>query len=195
MSELQKKDIAEKKKSVYTSPDLYLEISCGKNIYHETLELKSTLNNKIPGSSVQQIAPFEWVIFIKRNSKSVDISTGYYINSITNKLPFPDRSPRPQIGFKTLSDWNSKNRTIDNNTLTIKSNSKINKKKITLLSDWQDFLANEWLEIIKTDKTKANEKWFNNALRKFATKFLEYTETLTETEKENLKNKLNNLIK
>ena len=101
LSELQKKEISESKKSVYTSPDLYLEISCGKSTYHETLELKSTLKNKIPGSSVQQVSPFEWVIFIKRNLESVDISTGFYINSITSKLPFPDRSPRPQIGFKT----------------------------------------------------------------------------------------------
>ncbi len=117
LSELQKTELSESKKSVYTNPDLYLEISCGKNIYHETLELKSTLKNKIPGSSVQQVSPFEWVIFIKRSSESVDISTGFYINSITSKLPFPDRSPRPQIGFKTLVDWNNKNRTVAENTL------------------------------------------------------------------------------
>ncbi len=195
LSELQKKEISKSKKSVYTSPDLYLEISCGKNTYHETLELKSTLKNKIPGSSVQQVSPFEWVIFIKRNSESVDISTGFYINSITSKLPFPDRSPRPQIGFKTLVDWNNKNRTVADNTLTIESNSKINKEKITLLTDWQDFLANEWLEIIKMNKKKANEKWFNNAIRKFAVKFLEYSENLDKKEKDNLKNTLNRLIK
>lgn len=104
LSSQQKKEITASKKSVYTSPDLYLEITDGTNVYFESVELKSTKDNNIPGSSVQQVSPFEWVIFVKRDNEKVLVTTGFYINSITKKLPFPDRSPRPQIGFKTLLD-------------------------------------------------------------------------------------------
>ena len=191
----QKKQIADSKKSVYTSPDLYLEITDGTDVYFESVELKSTKDNNIPGSSVQQVSPFEWVIFVKRDSDKVLVTTGFYINSITEKLPFPDRSPRPQIGFKTLSDWNKKYRKVENEVLTIENITEINNDKIKLLTDWQDFLATEWLEIIKSKESRNSEKWFNNALRKFALKFLEYTSTLTESDKERLKDNLKKLIK
>lgn len=79
--------------------------------------------------------------------------------------------------------------------LHIENISKLNDDKIKLLTDWQDYLVTEWLNIIKLDKAKKNEKWFNNALRKFAVKFLEYSENLTDSEKEKLKEKLNTLIK
>ncbi|AIG29687.1 hypothetical protein IA01_04025 [Flavobacterium psychrophilum] len=191
----QKKEITKAKKSVYTNPDLYLEITDGTNIYFESVELKSTKDNNIPGSSVQQVSPFEWVIFVKRDSEKVLVTTGFYINSITEKLPFPDRSPRPQIGFKTLLDWNKKYRKVENDLLTIESSVEINNDKIKLLTDWQDYLASEWLEIIKSEESRNNEKWFNNAIRKFALKFLEYSEKLTKSEKEKLKNNLTKLIK
>ena len=79
--------------------------------------------------------------------------------------------------------------------MTVENISEINNDKIKLLTDWQDFLATEWLEIIKCKESRNNEKWFNNAIRKFALKFLEYTETLTENEKEKLKIALTKLIK
>jgi hypothetical protein len=191
----QKKDITKAKKSVYTNPDLYLEITDGENIYFESVELKSTKDNNIPGSSVQQVSPFEWVIFVKRDNEKVLVTTGFYINSITEKLPFPDRSPRPQIGFKTLLDWNKKYRKVENDVLKIENSIEINNDKIKLLTDWQDFLASEWLVIIKSEESRNSEKWFNNAIRKFALKFLEYSEKLTIDEKENLKNNLTKLIK
>lgn len=195
LDESQKKEIAKTKSSVYTNPDLYLKISDGKKTYFESLELKSTKNNKIPGSSVQQVSPFEWVIFVKRSEKETIVSTGHYINSITEQLPFPDRSPRPQIGFNTLQEWNKKNRTVKNKTLSITYDSSQNESKIKLLADWQDYLASEWLEIIKAEKAPKSEKWFNNAIRKFALKFLEYTETLNAEEKQKLIKRLNSLIK
>lgn len=191
----QKKSITESKKSVYTSPDLYLEITDGTNIYFESVELKSTKDNNIPGSSVQQVSPFEWVIFVKRDNEKILVTTGFYINSITEKLPFPDRSPRPQIGFKTLLDWNKKYRKVENEVLTIENITEINNDKIKLLTDWQDFLATEWLEIIKSEETRNSEKWFNNAIRKFALKFLDYTDKLTESDKQKLKSNLTKLIK
>lgn len=195
LSKEQKKQIGEAKTSIYTNPDLFLEISNGKNTFFESVELKSTKTNHIPGSSVQQVSPFEWVIFVKRNKDNIRISTGHYINSITEKLPFPDRSPRPQIGFKTLVDWNKKYRTVKDGMLLIENKSQLNEQKIKLLKDWQDFLADEWLEIVKADTTKKTEKWFNNAIRKFALKFLNYTEELDEDAKTALKNKLMSLIK
>ncbi|WP_187477904.1 hypothetical protein [Amniculibacterium sp. G2-70] len=191
----QKKSITESKKSVYTSPDLYLKITDGTNIYFESVELKSTKENNIPGSSVQQVSPFEWVIFVKRDNEKVLVTTGFYINSITEKLPFPDRSPRPQIGFKTLLEWNKKYRKVENEVLTIENITEINNNKIKLLTDWQDFLATEWLEIIKSEESRNSEKWFNNAIRKFALKFLDYTDKLTESDKQNLKSNLTKLIK
>ena len=195
LSTEQKKSITESKKSVYTSPDLYLEITDGTNFYFESVELKSTKDNNIPGSSVQQVSPFEWVIFVKRDNDKVLVTTGFYINSITEKLPFPDRSPRPQIGFKTLLDWNKKYRKVENEVLTIENITEINNDKIKLLTDWQDFLATEWLEIIKSEESRNSEKWFNNAIRKFALKFLDYTNSLSESEKEKLKQNLTKIIK
>jgi hypothetical protein len=195
LSAEQKSNIAKSKKSVYTNPDLLLKIEDGVNIYFESLELKSTKNNNIPGSSVQQVSPLEWVIFVKRGEKKIEISTGHYINSITEKLPFPDRSPRPQIGFNTLLEWNEKNRVLQDGILTIVDNPEITLQKIKLLQDWQDFLATEWLAIIKSEDAKNNEKWFNNTLRKFAIKFLEYTNDLSREEKKQLLDKLNALIK
>ncbi len=195
LTDKQKQEIAEKKKSVYTNPDLYLAISDGESTYYESVELKSTKNNKIPGSSVQQVSPFEWVIFIKRTKDKVEVTTGFYINSITDKLPFPDRSPRPQIGFKTLLDWNKTYRKVSENKLTIENITAINDDKLELLKDWQEFLATEWLDIILKNDISKNEKWFNNALRKFALKLLEYSEKIKVEEREELIQNLKKLIK
>lgn len=195
LSAEQKSNIAKSKKSVYTNPDLLLKIEDGENIHFESLELKSTKNNNIPGSSVQQVSPLEWVIFVKRGEKKIEVSTGHYINSITEKLPFPDRSPRPQVGFNTLLEWNEKNRVLQDGILTIIDNPEITLQKIKLLQDWQDFLATEWLTIIKSEDAKSNEKWFNNTLRIFAIKFLEYTNDLSADERIRLLVKLNTLIK
>jgi hypothetical protein len=195
LSAEQKSNIAKRKKSVYTNPDLLLKIEDGENIHFESLELKSTKNNNIPGSSVQQVSPLEWVIFVKRGEKKIEVSTGHYINSITEKLPFPDRSPRPQVGFNTLLEWNEKNRVLQDGILTIIDNPEITLQKIKLLQDWQDFLATEWLTIIKSEDAKSNEKWFNNTLRIVAIKFLEFTNDLSADERIRLLVKLNTLIK
>ncbi len=193
LTEDQKNDISRNKKSIYTNPDLYLKIKNGKDIFFKSIELKSTKNNNIPGSSVQQVSPFEWVIFIKRD-KTPKVSTGYYINTITNKLPFPDRSPRPQIGFKNLENNNNQNREIINNSLVLKSDTTSNLEKLELIGDWQNFLTNEWIKVITSDNTKKNEKWFNNTLRRFSIKLITFYENLSETEKSKLVNKISNQI-
>ncbi|HBI7113375.1 TPA: hypothetical protein K8N08_001855, partial [Clostridium perfringens] len=193
-SELKSK-IAENKSSVYTNPDLLLEISDSKNITHCSIELKSTKTNSIPGSSIQQIIPTEWVIFIKHTSKSIDITTGQYIHSINSKLQFPDRSPRPQVAFNELTSWNASNRSLNNTILNYKINSSDEKLKYDLISDWQYYLADRWLEVVFSSSIKTNEPWYNNNLRKFIIKFLEKYESLTPNEKENFKNKVKSLIK
>ncbi len=190
----QRKEISKNKKSVYTNPDLLLQIEGYDQLYNESLELKSTNNNKIPGASVQQVLPLEWVVFIRRTKDKVSVTTGQYINSITNKLPFPDRSPRPQIAFKTLKQWNKENRILVNKQMQLNVDSALVETKLNLLKDWQDFLADEWLTIIQQKKKGRTEKWFNNALRKFAVKLLNYSTTLNEKERKQLINDLNNLI-
>jgi len=54
-----KNKIGVAKSSVYTNPDLLLEIKGYEQIFYQSVELKSTKNNKIPGSSVQQVNPYE----------------------------------------------------------------------------------------------------------------------------------------
>jgi hypothetical protein len=195
LSKTQKEELSKKKTSVYTNPDLLLKITNGIDEFFESVELKSTKDNNIPGSSIQQVSPLEWVIFVKRNDKDTEVSIGHYINCITEKLPFPDRSPRPQIGYKTLKEWNSRNRVNKLDSLEITINGEETETKKQILLDWQDYLASEWLEIIKRKTTKNSEKWFNNALRKYTIKLLEYTSTINDKEKEELTNKLKTLIK
>ncbi|RYD81435.1 MAG: hypothetical protein EOP53_06405 [Sphingobacteriales bacterium] len=191
----QRSFIAKRKNAVYTQPDLLLQIEGGEEIHFESLELKSTKTNNIPGSSVQQVSPLEWVIFVKRGEQQTTVSTGQYINSITERLPFPDRSPRPQVGFNTLLEWNQQNRVLQNNVLTVTDNPALTLQKIKLLQDWQDYLASEWMTIIQSAQVKAGEKWFNNTLRKFAIKFLEFTNELSEEDRNRLLLQLNSLLK
>lgn len=195
LSKKQRDRITKSKRSVYTHPDLLLKIEGYNETYHESIEIKSTKNNTIPGSSIQQIDPYEWVIFLKRSTKAVFVSTGKYVHSITDKLPFPDRSPRPIIGFKTLSDWNKKHRHIDDNCLIINEDKAKEEQKLKLLTDWQDFLAEEWMTIILAKKKITSEKWFNNALRKFAIKLLNHSKNQSDTELESLISNLKRLLK
>jgi hypothetical protein len=188
----QKQRLAKEKDGIYTNPDILIKIENGENVYFQTIELKSTKVNAIPGSSIQQVKPYEWVIFIKRNQK-IEITTGFYINSITEKLPFPDRSPRPQVAFNTLSKWNQTNRIIENENLIYNIDKESEATKIKLLNSWQNFLTDEWLDIIKSENVNKNEKWFNNAIRLFAMKFLDYTETLDEKELNDLYERLKKL--
>jgi hypothetical protein len=188
----QKQQSAKEKDGIYTNPDILIKIENGENIYFQTIELKSTKVNAISGSSIQQVKPYEWVIFIKRNQK-IEITTGFYINSITEKLPFPDRSPRPQVAFNTLSKWNQTNRIIENENLIYNIDKESEATKIKLLNSWQDSLTDEWLDVIKSENVNKNEKWFNNAIRLFAMKFLDYTETLDEKELNDLYERLKKL--
>ncbi|MBN2824707.1 MAG: hypothetical protein JXQ76_05245 [Campylobacterales bacterium] len=194
LNEEQKIKILESKSAVYTSPDLFLTITDGVNNYFETIELKSTKDNTVSGSSVQQILPYEWVIFLKRTSNKVIVTTGYYLHTITEKLPFPDRSPRPQIGFKTLQEWNENHRSVVNHQLIIEDTPQKDAIKLKILNDWQDYLASQWIEIVLTSKKNQKEKWFNNAIRKFTLKFIQYSNQLSKEEYERLERNLKKMI-
>ncbi len=181
--------------SIYTNPDLCLKISNSKQSKYVSIELKSTKRNSIPGSSIQQINPKEWVIFIKHTSKTISITTGQYINSINSKLQFPDRSPRPQVAFNELKTWNRNNRKLQNKNLKYEIKPNEEKEKYSLINDWQSFLAERWLKVIKTKKTKRRIPWFNNNLRKFILKFIDFYDTLDNNKKKELKENIQNLIK
>lgn len=169
-------------------------ITDGTSFFYETIELKSTKQDSIPGSSVQQIIPNEWVIFIKHTPNSIDVVTGKYINSVNSKMQFPDRSPRPQVSFKELKNWNKTHRALTENTLSYLIDEESN-EKFELISDWQKVLSDRWIEMLfESNKVKRNEPWFNNNMRKFIISFLSKYESLSSDEQIAFKTKINNLI-
>lgn len=189
-----KETIKASKSSVYTDPDLYLELKLGNELSYESIELKSTKNDSIPGSSIQQIVPEEWVVFIKHTGKNISITTGQYIHAINSKMQFPDRSPRPQVSFKAMSSWNKDNRIVKSNALCYEKDTDDNNKR-ALISDWQDVLSQRWLDVLfNATSTKANEPWFNNNMRKFILSFLAKYENLTDAEKKEFKERVKSLI-
>ena len=181
-----------RKNGVFTNPDLCLELNVGGNIVYETVELKSTKTDAIPGSSVQQVSPYEWVIFIHHGAKTIDVVTGQYVNAVNARMQFPDRSPRPQVSFSELKNWNNKNRNI--NTDAICFDSSDNKDKQLLLEDWQGVLAERWTNIVFANEKRKAEPWFNNNLRKFILNFLKTYDNLSYSEREEYKNLLQSFI-
>ena len=183
-----------KPNSIYVKPDLILKINFEGRIVHESIELKSTKSDKIPGSSIQQISADEWVIFVKHSNSKIEVITGQYKNSINCKIPFPDRSPRPQISYNELRKWTSTYRISLAKTLTIKSDED-EQIRTGILDDWQEILATRWLEVIKGDALIKKEPWFNNNLRKFVIDLLIYYDSLNEKEKQLFKNRIKKNIK
>ena len=181
LTDAMKSEIAATKKSVYTNPDLYLKIIDEKEtVQYVSIELKTTKTNQIPGSSVQQVSPFEWVIFVKHtDSGNVEVTCGFYINSITEKLPFPDRSPRPIIAFDTLKKWNRNNCTISNVALKYSIDVEAERSKAKILDNWEQVLCDEWLDTITRDARKS-EKWFNNTIRMYTLELLKRVENNSE---------------
>lgn len=173
LSAQQKSIIAAAKTSVYVNPDLFIKVNDGSTNEFVSVEIKTTKTNNIPGSSVQQVAPYEWTIFVKHNGTDVDVSCGYYMNAITDKLPFPDRSPRPQIGFDTMQKWNRKNRkVIASNVLSYEFKQEEEQFKLQCLQNWEEILCKEWMQTIQRTSTKS-EKWFNNTIRMFSLDLLQ----------------------
>lgn len=180
----------EKKDAVLVKPDLVLKCRFADEYLYQKIELKSTKTDKIPGSSVQQVLPNEWVIFVKHNEKDpVTTITGKYKDSISGTMQFPDRSPRPQVSFDVLQKWVKEFRDISDRTLVIKRDDSEN-ERTELLTDWQGVLSKRWLGVIQNEKKKKNEPWFNNNLRKFILEFIEFYDGLNAEAKKNLKEKI-----
>ena len=142
---------------------------------------------------MQQVSPYEWVIFVQHKENTTKVVTGMYINSITERLPFPDRSPRPEIGFNILSRWNSNNRIVKDNTLQC-SYTNDTASKEQLLNNWHKHLSCEWLNIIKKETRTENEKWFNHTIRLYSLELLEYYDSISVNQKVELKKSLQKLI-
>lgn len=109
-------------------------------------------------------------------------------------MQFPDRSPRPQVSFNELSQWNKCKRILEKNTLIYKND--VNRPlKTALIEDWQNVLSERWVNMLFSSTTNASkEPWFNNNMRKFIIMFLEKYETLSSQEKDDFKNKIISLI-
>lgn len=172
--------------SVFVNPDLVLKcIFFGKEVYQK-IELKSTKNNNIPGSSVQQVLPDEWVIFIQHKDDGIiKTITGKYKNSISGTMQFPDRSPRPQVSYNELNKWLHEYRVVTDKTLVFKKDND-DSKKIELLTNWQGILSKRWLKVLLSNK-RSKEPWFNNNLRKFAIELLDYYDKLSIDDKSSFK--------
>ena len=187
---------SKKSNSVYTNPDIFIELSNGKETEFFSVELKSTKKNEIPGSSVQQINPYEWVIFIKQG-KPIEITTGLYLNSITEKVQFPDRSPRPQVAFNTLKNWNKNNFISENNSLIFKITQSEWDNKNQLIRNWKITLVEQWLKVVLDENLTLTSRspWFNETLIMYTDKLLAHYEQLSKIDKEKLRDKLKSLLK
>ena len=195
IDEILKQKIKESKSASYTNPDICLEIKGNTSTFYQTVELKSTKNDSITGSSIQQIIPDEWVIFVRHTSKDIEVVTGQYINSINSKMQFPDRSPRPQVSFKELLSWNSLHRTIENSKLIYTPDDSLT-NKLALLDDWQGVLSKRWIDILlSSEKVKKSEPWFNHNIRKFILDFLKIYDAYSEEKKALIKSKIQSMLK
>lgn len=170
--------------AVYTNPDLLFFVTDGDKEYRISVEVKSTKNDRIPGSSVQQIDINDWVIFLKHDDEHIiEFVTGKYIDAISGTMQFPDRSPRPQVSYNILKEWNKNYRNFNEGILSFEEDKNKN-DKLQLIEDWQMLLSNRWMNTLKNKRKLNNEPWFNNNIRKFAVLLLEHYESLTKEERE-----------
>lgn len=185
-SELTEEDkdyIKRTRNAVYTNPDLLFFITDGNLNYRIPVEVKSTKTDKIPGSSIQQIDINDWVIFLKHDDQHIlEFVTGKYINSISGTMQFPDRSPRPQVSYNILKNWNKQYRHFNTGILSFDKDNTIN-DKIQLIDDWQLLLSKRWISVLKQNRKISGEPWFNNNIRKFAILLLDFYNNLSEKEK------------
>ncbi|MCM1315427.1 MAG: hypothetical protein NC205_06380 [Prevotella sp.] len=186
--------LKQRKKAIFTNPDLCLVINIDGKTEYETVELKSTKTDAIPGSSVQQVSPDEWVIFVKHGKKGAQITTGQYFHAINSKMQFPDRSPRPQVSFSELQNWNDLYRKNDNTSVTYNSAGD-ESIKYELLTDWQGVLAKRWTEVVLNNNPQNHEPWFNNNLRKFILEFLSCYDEMSPDAQKKYKEFLADIIK
>lgn len=119
------------------------------------------------------------------------------MNSITEKIQFPDRSPRPQVSFKTLKNWNKKNFISKNNSLIFKITQSEWDNKNQLIRNWKITLVEQWLKVVldKNLTLTSRSPWFNETLIMYTDKLLAHYEQLSKIDKEKLRDKLKSLLK
>jgi hypothetical protein len=193
LDEKDKEYVKNSKNAVYTNPDLLLIIRSNDETYREEIEVKSTKNSDIPGSSVQQIVPSVWVIFVKHSLNTIEVVTGRYINTVSGRMQFPDRSPRPQVSFDTLKKWNNEYRKFESGKLIYDEDLEAN-EKVRIFNDWQLLLCDRWLNMLKSDKKVKGEPWFNNNMRKFAIILINEYNKMTDLEKKSFLEKISENI-
>lgn len=112
-------------------------------------------------------------------------------------MQFPDRSPRPQVAFNTLKNWNKNNFTLQNNEFKFKVTQSEWNNKNKLINNWKLVLVEQWFKIILDDNLTLTERspWFNEALVMYADKIIEYYETLSESDKIKFHNKLKGCLR
>jgi len=202
LPEMITEDIKEKIRrpnKIYTNPDLLLELTNLEYTTYKSIELKSTKTKVILGSSIKQINLLEWGIFVKRSMdkgaiKELEIQTGRYLDMLTTKINFPDRNPRPEISYKTLKEWNKKNKIIHADKVIFIKDENEEKEKEELLNCWELKLAEKWVDNVFEEPSKKKEAWFKDNLRIFVLKFLQQYESLDEVEKREYKEMLENYI-
>ena len=180
--------------AVYTNPDICLVFNINGTEEYETIELKSTKSDTIPGSSVQQVTPNQWVIFVKHERTNAKIATGKYLHAINSKIQFPDRSPRPQVSFAELESWNENCRLFFDNIVEYNSEGE-DSLKYELLTDWQGVLARRWADIVLDNEPSNREPWFNNNLRRFILEFLNEYDDMSPLEQKQYKKFLERVIR
>lgn len=167
----------------YTNPDLLCFITDSDRHYFVPIEIKSTKNDAIPGSSIQQINANPWVIFLRHDDQHViNFVAGRYVNAINGRVQFPGRSPRPTVSYQNLKNWNDAHRKIVNGVLTFTPDPEEN-QRLEFLKDWQMFLAQRWLATLNQTAKANSEPWFNNNLRKFAAALLDHYNSLDDEQK------------
>lgn len=171
---------------VYTDPDLLLKISDGNDCCFVPLELKSTKDNSIPGSSVQQLDGDEWVIFVQVKENSSTVIIGKYLWAINGKMQFPDRSPRPTVSFSTMNEWKKENKKFANENLTINLPVDEIEKRQNVINDWEQVLVERWLTEVQ--KEKISNGWFNRVLRNYTIQLLEIYKNIDDDKKEKFEN-------
>ncbi len=166
-----------KESNVSKLADLVLILSINNNEEHHEIELKKTNNNVIPGSSINQINPYKTLVFFQFK-KEVEVEVGYYAQSVSGTIRFPDRMPRPEVSFNILKDNNKNNQLAS----VIENNKDIFENPVEV------FLPERWIDEVINNVKKNN--WFSKAIRYFSYQLLKKYDTMSQEEKEKLLEKL-----
>lgn len=157
----------------YNNPDMIFEVHLGGDKKYEKLELKTSKDICIKGSSLSNIDNYEQTIFIYRGKDGIDIATGEYYKAITDMVPrITDRQPRLYLSFSKLKKAMNEDIEIPVNNNYI-----------------YDAIADKTInELIKTPVGEYD--WYSKYNAQLLCKFLNLYENLDEKAKLDVKKKL-----